>query len=88
MATTSDQLGKQAKGVVQDLQNMGGIVRGAAHEKLGQLRENASECCEHGLDTLRHAKRNVGHFIGGLPIGSVLIAVGIGFFLGRFWPRR
>jgi ElaB/YqjD/DUF883 family membrane-anchored ribosome-binding protein len=88
MSTTTDQLGNEAKAVARDLQSMGGTVTGAAQEKLGQLRENASEYREQGLDKLRHAKRNVGHFLGGLPIGSVLIAAAIGLLLGRFWPRR
>jgi ElaB/YqjD/DUF883 family membrane-anchored ribosome-binding protein len=88
MSTTSDQLGKEAKTVAKDLQKMGGTVTDAAHEKLGQLRENASEYCEQGLDKLRDAKHQVGLFLGGLPIKSVLIATCIGFLLGHFWPRR
>ena len=41
MSTTSDQLGKQAKEVTEDLQKMGGTVRDAAQEKLGQVGERA-----------------------------------------------
>ncbi len=43
MATTSDRLGKQAREVKEDLQEMGGTVRDAAQEQLGQLGEKASE---------------------------------------------
>jgi ElaB/YqjD/DUF883 family membrane-anchored ribosome-binding protein len=88
MFTTRDQLGKQAEEVTEDLQEMGRTVRDAAQEKLGQLRKNASECCEQGREQVRHAQHAVGHFIRGLPIKSVLIAAGVGFLLGRSWPRR
>ena len=55
MSTTSDQLGKQAKEVTDDLQRMGGTVRDAAREKLGQVGARASECCEHARDKVHGA---------------------------------
>ena len=88
MSTTSDQPEKQANEVIEDLQAMGAAVRNGAHEKLGQLRENASEYCEQGLGRLRHAKHNAGQFVRRLPIKSVLIAAVVGFLLGSLWPRR
>jgi ElaB/YqjD/DUF883 family membrane-anchored ribosome-binding protein len=88
MSTTSGRLGKQANEVANDVQRMGGALKNAAHESLGQLRETASEYCEQGLDRLRHAKHHAGQFIQGLPIKSVLIAAVVGFLLGLSWPRR
>ena len=46
MSSTSDQLGKEAKEVTEDLQKMGGTLRDAAQKKLGQVGARASECCE------------------------------------------
>ena len=88
MSTRGDQLEKEANAVTEDLQTMGAAVRNNAHEKLGQLREHASECCEQGLDRMRRVKHNAGQFVGKLPIKSVLIAAVVGFLLGCLWPRR
>ena len=72
----------------EDLRAMGTAVKNGAHEKLGQLRESASECYDQGLGTLRRAKHNAGQFVQRLPIKSVLIAAVVGLLLGCLWPRR
>jgi len=74
--------------VTKDLQELGSAAKDAAQEKLGQLREIASECCEQERDIVLHAKRTVGQFIVGLPIKSVLTAVCVGVLLGTFWTIR
>jgi len=88
MASASNRLKKKAKKVTEDLQEMGGAAKDAAQEKLGQLRETVSEYYEQGRDKVLDAKRSVGQFIRGLPIKSVLIAVGVGVLLGSFWTIR
>ena len=40
MSSTSDQLGKEAKEVTEDLQKMGGTLRDAAQKKLGQVTQS------------------------------------------------
>jgi len=84
----SARLGKQAKELAKDLQEMGGAAKDAAQEKLGQLRGTASEYCEQGRDKVLHAKHTVGQIVRGLPIKSVLIAAGVGLVLGSFWTIR
>jgi ElaB/YqjD/DUF883 family membrane-anchored ribosome-binding protein len=81
MSTTSNQLGKQAKEVTDDIQKMGRTVSDAAQEQLGQVGEKAAEyyhdvtcAC---MDKIRER-----------PLMSVLIAAGIGWLLGRFWKSR
>ena len=59
MSTTSNRLRKQAKKVTEDLQEMGGTVRDAAQEKLGQVGETVSEYYEQGRDKVHDAKRSV-----------------------------
>ena len=87
MSTTSDQLGKQAMEVTKDLQEMGGIVRDAAQEKLGQVRENASEYYEQGRDKVHDVVCTFEQFVRQQPVKSVLIAAGVGWLLGRFLRR-
>lgn len=84
----SDRLREQAHAVTEDIQEMGGIARDAAEEKLERVRENASELCDEGRDKVRQAARSLEQYIAEQPLTSVLIAGGVGLLLGRFWMRR
>ena len=88
MSKTTDQLGKQAKEVTEDLREMGETVRDAAQEKLGQVGERASECCAQGRDKVRGAACACEQFLQQRPLMSVLLAAGVGLLLGRFWRSR
>jgi ElaB/YqjD/DUF883 family membrane-anchored ribosome-binding protein len=67
---------------------MGDIVKDAAQEKLGQVREDATEYCEQGQDKVHGVLSNVEQYIRERPVKSVLIAAGVGLLFGRFWMRR
>ena len=88
MSTTSDRLGKQAREVTEDVEKMGGTVRDAAQEKLGQVGEEAAEYCEQGRDKVRGVACACEQFLRERPLRSVLMAIGFGWLLGRFWKRR
>jgi ElaB/YqjD/DUF883 family membrane-anchored ribosome-binding protein len=88
MSTTRDRLGAQANEVSKDLKEMGEIVRDAAQEKLGQVRENATEYYEQGRDNVHGVLCNFEQYVRERPVKSVLIAAGIGLLFGRFWMRR
>ncbi len=88
MSTTSDRLGAQAKEVSKDLREMGDTVRDAAQEKLGQVRENATEIYEQGRDNVHGVLCNFEQYVRERPVKSLLIAAGIGLLFGRFWMRR
>ena len=88
MSTTGNRLGKQAKEVKKDLEEMGGTVRDAAQEKLGEVGEKAAEYYEQGRDKVHGIACACEQFLGERPLRSVLIAAGIGWLLGRFWKRR
>jgi ElaB/YqjD/DUF883 family membrane-anchored ribosome-binding protein len=88
MSTTSDRLGPQAQAVSKDLKEMGGIVRDAAQEKLGYVRENATEYYEHGRDKVHGVASAFEHYVRERPVKSLLIATGIGLLFGRFGMRR
>jgi ElaB/YqjD/DUF883 family membrane-anchored ribosome-binding protein len=87
MSTTSDQLGKQVKEVTEDLQKIGGTVRDAAQEKLGQVGEKASQYCEQGQEKVHGVACQCEQFLRQKPLTCVLLAIGIGWLLGRFWKR-
>ena len=86
--SASDRLGKQARKVTDDLQKLGGIAGDAAQEKLGQLRDNASDYYEERREEVHQVERGFEQFIREQPIKSILIAAGVGLVLGRFWMRR
>ncbi len=88
MATTTDQLGKQAQEVKKDLQAMGETVKHAAQEKLGQVGEVASEYREQGRNKVHGLACACEQLIRERPLRSVLLAAGIGWLLGRVWKRR
>ena len=88
MSTTRDQLGKQAREVVKDLQAMGGTVRDAAQDNVAQVGERASEYYEEGRDKVRGIAHACEQFLRQRPLASLLIAAGAGLLLGRFWKRR
>jgi len=88
MPTTSDRLAKQARELSNDVQDFGAIAKDAAQEKLGQLREDASEYYERGRDKVRNVVHTVEQYVRERPLMSVLIAAGVGLLFGRFWKRR
>ena len=88
MSTTTDRLGKHAMEVKKDLEAMGETVKDAAQEKLAQVNEKASEYYEQGRDKVHDVTCACMEKLRERPLMSVLIAVGIGWLLGRFWKSR
>lgn len=86
--TAADRLHSQAQKLTIDLREMGNIAGDAVQENLGQMRENAAEYIERGRDGVQKAEHTVEALIRNRPFRSILIAAGVGWFLGRFWQRR
>ncbi len=82
------RLGRKARTVTQDLQELGGMAREMAHEKVEQLRASASEYCEDGRDKVQQVERSFEQFVRQQPFKSILIAAGVGMLLGGLWMRR
>src|SRR6478735_5498187 len=78
----SERFAEQASAVSQDIQGMGAVVKDVAHEKLEEFQENASAVYDQGRDKVREATRTLERFIAEQPLTSVLIAAGVGLFLG------
>jgi ElaB/YqjD/DUF883 family membrane-anchored ribosome-binding protein len=84
----SERFSEQASAVSKDIQGMGDVAKDVAQEKLEEFQENASAVYEQGRGKVREATRTLERFIAEQPLTSVLIAAGVGLFLGRFWMRR
>src|SRR4051812_45184680 len=84
----TERLRDQAGEVTRDIQELANIAGEAVQENLGHIRENASEYYEQGCNQVHKAERTVEQYIRDQPLKSVLMAAGVGMFLGRFWLRR
>lgn len=87
MATTSDRLGKHAREVKDDLQEMGETVKGVAEEQLAQIGEKASEYLEEGRDKVHGLACACEQVVRQRPLRAVMVAAGIGWLVGHFWKR-
>jgi ElaB/YqjD/DUF883 family membrane-anchored ribosome-binding protein len=88
MSTTTNRLGSKVTKVKEDLQEVGGTVRNAAQEKLGEAGEKAAEYCEQGRDKVHGIACACEQYLRARPLTSVLVAAGVGWLLGRSWKRR
>jgi ElaB/YqjD/DUF883 family membrane-anchored ribosome-binding protein len=86
--SAADRMRSQAQKVTSDIQAMGSIAGDVVHENLGQIRDTASEYFERQRDEVHRVEQTLESYIKDRPYQSVLIAAGVGLFLGRFWPRR
>jgi len=86
--SAADRMRSQAQKVKSDLQEMGSIAGDVVQENLGQVRDTASEYFERQRDEVHRVEQTLASHIKDRPIQSILIAAGVGLFLGRFWPRR
>ncbi|HEY3242428.1 MAG TPA: hypothetical protein VGM03_03670 [Phycisphaerae bacterium] len=77
----------RTRAATKDFQEIGAIAR-AAQDKLGQFRSNAPGYYEQGRDKIHEVERTAEQFIAERPLKTVLVAVGVGLLLGRFWMRR
>jgi ElaB/YqjD/DUF883 family membrane-anchored ribosome-binding protein len=83
----SERLGEQAKEAVEDLEKMGGTVKDAAQEQFGRAGERASECCGQAREEAHGVACRCEQFLRHKPLTSVLLALGVGWLLGRFGKR-
>lgn len=79
---------KTPRTVVQDLQELGGMAREMAQEKVDQVRAGAADCAKEGRERIQQVEHGIEQYIRDQPLKSMLIAAGVGLVLGRFWMRR
>ena len=88
MSTVRDQIGQEAMEVMHDLEETRKVGRDITGEKLEQAPDTDLDSCERLRGKVAHTKHGVQQFIRDLPVKSVLIALGAGVLLGRFWTIR
>jgi ElaB/YqjD/DUF883 family membrane-anchored ribosome-binding protein len=80
----SDRLGQQARDMGANIKDMGNSAKDAAREQIDRVRDTATEYYEQGRERFMEAEDSLEEYIREQPIKSVLIAVGIGFLVGKF----
>jgi ElaB/YqjD/DUF883 family membrane-anchored ribosome-binding protein len=96
MARSSEQqagqpqndLRETAAQVKENLRDIGGQVRDQATQSYEQMRDQASEYYEEGRKRAMEMEQTLEQYVQEKPIQSLLIAAGIGMFLGMIWKRR
>jgi ElaB/YqjD/DUF883 family membrane-anchored ribosome-binding protein len=86
--SAADRMRSQAQKVTSDLQEMGSIAGDVVHENLGQIRDTASEYFERQRDEVQRVEQTLESYIKDRPFQSIIIAAGVGLFVGRLWSRR
>lgn len=79
---------KTPRTVVEDLQELGGMAREMAQEKVEQVRASAVDYAKEGREKIRSVEKSIEEYIREQPLKSMLIAAGVGLLLGRLWLRR
>jgi len=85
--SAADRMRSQAQKVTSDLQQMGSIAGDVVQENLGQIRDTASEYVERQRDEVHRVEQTLESYIKDRPFKSILVAAGVGLFVGRFWRR-
>jgi ElaB/YqjD/DUF883 family membrane-anchored ribosome-binding protein len=85
---TADELREQARAVKEDLRRLGRTAGGVAQEKAGEAQEWASQRYTHGREKANELSQRVNGYVQENPLKSVIIAAGVGAFLGLMLSRR
>jgi ElaB/YqjD/DUF883 family membrane-anchored ribosome-binding protein len=97
--TSTDDLRRQAKGIKQDLGQLGRTAKDVARDKLGDARKKAVEYVDEGKQRTAQYYEQGKHeasriedqlesYIRENPLKSMLIATGAGLLLGMLMRRR
>ena len=80
----AERLGRQAKDMTDNIREMGSTVRDAAQEQYDRARETATAYYEEGRDRMMEMESGFEDYVREQPLKSVLIAVGVGYLIGKF----
>ena len=86
--TAKSRFGRQTRKMTGDLRTLRDIAEDVVHEKLSELRDSAADYYDRQRDKTQLVQRSLERHIQERPLKSVLIGVGIGVLLGRFWRHR
>lgn len=77
----------QQGGMSESARQMGQQVKEKAQEQFENIRQTAGEYYEQGREKAMEWEQNFEEYIREQPVKSVLIAAGVGLFLGFLWRR-
>ena len=80
-------LRQTAQQVGENLRDMGSQVRDTATEQYEQLRDQASDYYQQGRQRAMEMEESLEQYVQEKPMQALLIAAGIGMFLGLLWKR-
>jgi ElaB/YqjD/DUF883 family membrane-anchored ribosome-binding protein len=86
-ASAADQLKESAQQVTENLRTIGATARGAANEKISDLKQQATDYYEQGRQSAQEWEQGLEQYVQEKPIQSLLIAAGVGLVLGMLWKR-
>jgi ElaB/YqjD/DUF883 family membrane-anchored ribosome-binding protein len=86
--SATGQLRETGAQVGQSLREMGTQVKNVAQEQLGQIKQSATEYYQQGREKAMVWEQSLEDYVREQPVKSILIAAGVGVFLGFFWRRR
>jgi len=81
-------LRQTAQQVGENLRDIGGQVRDTATQQYEQLRDTASQYYEQGRQRAMEMEEGLEQYVQEKPIQALLIAAGVGMFLGLLWKRH
>jgi len=73
--------------VGENLRDLGGQVRDTATQQYEHLRDQASQYYDQGRQRALEMEENLEQYVQEKPIQALLIAAGVGMFLGLLWKR-
>ena len=80
--------GQQSQGgTPQNLQEMANVARDMAEQRIGEFRDTANEYYEQGRERVTEFEESLETYVRNQPIKSVMMAVGVGLFLGVLLRR-
>ena len=83
-----DRANDEVHSVMQSARQAGDHFHEAVRTGVNHLRESAADYLEHGRTQAQNLEEVVEQRIANRPLQSILIALGLGFLIGRFCTRR
>ena len=86
-ANPADQLKQTAAQVGQQVKDVASQYRDTAREQYDNLRQQASDYYDQGRQQAAEWQESLESYVHEQPVKAVLIAAGVGMFLGLLWKR-
>ena len=87
-AGDAGKLRDTAQQVGENLRELGGQVRDTASQQYEHLRDQASDYYQQGRQRATEIEESLEQYVQEKPIQALLIAAGVGMFLGLLWKRH